>query len=143
MVYELDGLKEGPISLGTYDERSISWKDVARPAIEARMAKYSATETHFNLLSVCEDRRYVIENEINFITSQLGDSNNEELMNQLVELRNELSEENSKREFQHKENVRRRHNYIGFTMQVLKALAQNNKLTQCIAAAETKQKSKK
>ena len=142
-VYELDGLKEGPILLGTYDERSISWKDVARPAIEARMAKYSASETHFTLLSVCEDRRYVIGNEINMITSQLDSSSNEELVNQLEALRNELNDENKKRELQHKENVRRRHNYIGFIMHVLKALAQNNKLTPCITAAETKQKSKK
>jgi len=142
-VYELDGLKEGPILLGTYDERSISWKDIARPAVEAKMAKYSASETHFTLLSVCEDRRYVIENEISMITSQLGGSNNDELMNQLVALRNELADEHKKREFQHKENVRRRHNYIGFIMQVLKALTQNNKLTPCITAAETKQREKK
>ena len=107
------------------------------------MAKYSASETHFTLLSVCEDRRLAIEYEINFIKSQLGDSNNEELTNQLVGLQNELNDENKKREFQRKENVRRRHNYIGFIMQVLKALAQSNKLAPCIIAAEAKQKSKK
>lgn len=49
-VYEIDGLKRGPINLG--EAESSRWLDVARPAIEDRMARYSAAETHFALLSL-------------------------------------------------------------------------------------------
>ena len=46
-VYELDGLKEGPINLGS----GSNWIEVVGPAIEERMARYSSNETHFALLS--------------------------------------------------------------------------------------------
>lgn len=38
-LYELDGLKEGPIDLGAIPTDS-DWIDVARPIIEKRMLKY-------------------------------------------------------------------------------------------------------
>ena len=52
-VYELDGLKAGPVFLGSIpeDDSASTWTTVAGPAIEARMGRYSATETHFALMS--------------------------------------------------------------------------------------------
>lgn len=58
-VYELDGLKSGPIKLG--DCNDFSWLDVARPAIEERMARYSASETHFVLLSLGPKKSTMLE----------------------------------------------------------------------------------
>ena len=34
------------------DVGNASWLDVARPAIEERMSRYSASETHFALMSI-------------------------------------------------------------------------------------------
>lgn len=50
-LYELDGLKEGPIDLGAVAPGQ-NWIDVVRPIIEKRMQKYSEGEIHFNLM-VC------------------------------------------------------------------------------------------
>lgn len=70
-VYEIDGLKSGPILLGTYDEGR-DWLAVAKPAIEARMNRYSATETHFALLSIGEKKKLKLENELITLTSKLS-----------------------------------------------------------------------
>ena len=43
-VYELDGLKAGPIALGAAGD---DWLDAARPAIQARMERYSGGEVRF------------------------------------------------------------------------------------------------
>ena len=60
-VYELDGLKSGPILLGDFQtDLTSSWWSVAKPAIEARMARYASTETHFALLSVCAQRSFTL-----------------------------------------------------------------------------------
>ena len=52
-VYELDGLKAGPVLLGAIPDGlgDEAWLAVARPAIETRMGRYSANETHFALMS--------------------------------------------------------------------------------------------
>jgi ubiquitin carboxyl-terminal hydrolase L5 len=76
-VFELDGLKSGPIHLGLflpsssfykpllssgdYNKDAMSWLDIARPAIEERMARYSASETHFVLLSLGPKKSKVLE----------------------------------------------------------------------------------
>jgi len=58
-VYELDGLKSGPILLGEFQENK--WLDVARPAIQERITRYSQKEIRFNLLALVRNRREVYE----------------------------------------------------------------------------------
>ena len=38
--------------LTTGDVEGANWLDVAKPAIEERMSRYSASETHFTLMSI-------------------------------------------------------------------------------------------
>ncbi|KAH8067304.1 hypothetical protein JL721_7717 [Aureococcus anophagefferens] len=57
-VYELDGLKAGPIDLGSFED---SWLPVARSAIEARIQKYAASEIKFNLMAIVRDKRAALE----------------------------------------------------------------------------------
>lgn len=68
-MFELDGLKSGPIILGEIpttgqgdltssggisDDR---WLTVASPAIEERIAKYSSGEIRFNLMAIVKNRK--------------------------------------------------------------------------------------
>lgn len=97
-VYELDGLKDGPICIGAY---GADWFDVAKPAVESRIARYSQSETAFALLTVCEKRSTIIENEIVSLTnrmSELGVTTDDDgdYRQQLQSLRDELADENDK-----------------------------------------------
>ena len=52
-IYELDGLKAGPVDHGPAGD---DWTDAVRPVIEARMMKYQQGEIHFNLMAVIQDK---------------------------------------------------------------------------------------
>jgi len=54
-LYELDGLKDGPVDLGVAPMDT--WMQHVKPVIERRMLKYSAEEIHFNLMAVVSDRK--------------------------------------------------------------------------------------
>mmetsp|Transcript_46853 Transcript_46853/g.101776 ORF Transcript_46853/g.101776 Transcript_46853/m.101776 type:complete len:354 (+) Transcript_46853:83-1144(+) len=54
-LYELDGLKAGPICLG--DATNEDWLEVVRPLIMKRIEQYSSREIRFNLMAVTADRR--------------------------------------------------------------------------------------
>ncbi len=140
LVSRIDGLKQGPINLGDFGD---DWLAVARPAIEARMNRYSSSETHFALLSIKQKRSSALQNEIAVLQSQLDSLSvdspeTEQVRTQLYHLRNELEDDLSNQERQRQENIRRRHNYIPFIMVILKALAGRGKLQPMVEAAKRK-----
>ena len=53
-VYELDGLKKGPILVGECEE---DWLSVARPAIQQRINQYASSEIQFNLMAIVKNRK--------------------------------------------------------------------------------------
>lgn len=66
----------------------------------------------------------------------------DEVALRLVELsEKEKEEEDLERQYK-AENARRRHNYIPFTLALLKGLAKNNMLSDCIEKANTKNRRK-
>jgi len=69
-VYELDGLKTGPILLGSIEDDG-NWWNVARPAIENRMARYSSSETHFALMSIGRKLTAEVESQLADLKSDL------------------------------------------------------------------------
>lgn len=72
-LYELDGLKEGPIDLGTIAPGQ-DWLSVVRPIIQKRIDKYSEGEIHFNLMALVSDRQIIYQRQIAQILKESSDS---------------------------------------------------------------------
>ena len=54
-LYELDGLKKGPVCLGEVGPSN--WLELVAPIIQRRIETYSKAEIRFNLMAVTADRR--------------------------------------------------------------------------------------
>jgi ubiquitin carboxyl-terminal hydrolase L5 len=137
-LYELDGLKEGPIDLGLIPSDS-DWVQLARPVIEKRIQKYSEGEIHFNLLAVISDRKMLYERQLEQIQTQLSSGASMEtdaLLAQINHLKSMVNEEETKMKRYKAENIRRKHNYLPLIMEILKSLAQEGKLTDLVAKAK-------
>ena len=138
-LYELDGLKAGPIDLGSLPTNGDHWIEVARPVIEKRIQKYNEGEIHFNLMAIVSDRKMLYEKQLADLMSQLEHSMETDHthleINHLKEL---IQEEEQKRHRYRTENIRRRHNYLPLIMEILKSLGQEGKLTELLEKAKEK-----
>lgn len=152
-------MKSGPIDLGEITEGT--WLDVVKPSIESRMQRYSQSETHFNLLSICPKKSIIIEKKILDLEGRLrhldlsiSDESTANLnretdllvyqdsLTSLEKLRYELTEEMEKSKRESLENARRRHNYIPFTITLLNVLARKQLLSNLRKVADDKVKSR-
>mmetsp|Transcript_27758 Transcript_27758/g.28001 ORF Transcript_27758/g.28001 Transcript_27758/m.28001 type:complete len:341 (+) Transcript_27758:60-1082(+) len=162
-VYELDGLKAGPIHLGNVSPGE-DWWSVAQPAIEERMARYSATETSFALQTICQSRTTVITKQIacketqleavmnaleagvysaitlddGYVLSDSADGlavQQAQLEQDLEQLRADFTSEQQRVSSQREENVRRKHNFVPFIIALLKQLAAKKKLSGLLTKA--------
>jgi ubiquitin carboxyl-terminal hydrolase L5 len=99
MLYELDGLQPYPISHGpcTVDE----FPEKIIPVLLARINRYPPEEVRFNLMAVCRDLR--------LRAAEIGDQES-------------LARERRKRTQWEWENALRRHNFVGFTGEILKGV---------------------
>ncbi|RMZ75991.1 hypothetical protein DV738_g5155, partial [Chaetothyriales sp. CBS 135597] len=98
-LYELDGLQPFPISHGdcTADE----FPDKIIPVLQRRIERYPPGEIHFNLMAVCRDLRIKAR--------EFHDAEG-------------LASERRKRAHWDWENALRRHNFVGFTGEVLRGV---------------------
>jgi len=127
-LYELDGLKEGPVDHGAIPSDG-DWLDLARPVIEQRMARYQAGEIHFNLMAIVQDK---IDKCKEAMTHCGGDNT------KMADLKMLAIEEAERRKTWRKENIRRRHNYLPFIVEMLKALGDQGKLLPIYEKAKEK-----
>ena len=138
-VYELDGLKAGPVSCGTYDSADdaspLSWLATARTAIQDRIDKYAATEIKFNLMGVVNDRRPVLRTKLAHLRAAGLDDSSDEVATILAE----LAGEEQKRTKWKVENERREHNYLPFCMELIRSLAGSGKLPEIVKKANERQ----
>lgn len=98
-LYELDGLQPYPISHGECTPQSFPEKII--PVLQRRIERYPMGEIRFNLMAVCQDLR---------------------IKAQEFQDPDMLAREERKRKHWDFENALRRHNFVGFTAEVLKGV---------------------
>ncbi|XP_018787818.1 PREDICTED: ubiquitin carboxyl-terminal hydrolase isozyme L5 [Bactrocera latifrons] len=128
-LYELDGLKEGPVDLGAVATDQ-NWIDVVRPIIEKRMQKYSEGEIHFNLMALVSDRLKIYQQKIDQLINTADDAmdTDEDRQTEIAKLRSKMEYEVEKRKRYKIENIRRKHNYLPFIVELLKMLGEQGQL---------------
>ncbi|XP_033054928.1 ubiquitin carboxyl-terminal hydrolase isozyme L5 isoform X14 [Trachypithecus francoisi] len=134
-LYELDGLREGPIDLGACNQDD--WISAVRPVIEKRIQKYSEGEIRFNLMAIVSDRKMIYEQKIAELQRQLaeepmdtdqGNSMLSAIQSEVAKNQMLIEEEVQKLKRYKIENIRRKHNYLPFIMELLKTLAEHQQL---------------
>uniref|UniRef100_A0A4W6F9A3 Ubiquitin carboxyl-terminal hydrolase n=1 Tax=Lates calcarifer TaxID=8187 RepID=A0A4W6F9A3_LATCA len=168
-LYELDGLREGPIDLGACNQDD--WISAVRPVIEKRIQKlycammtfwselitflfrYSEGEIRFNLMAIVSDRKMIYERKIAELQTQLTEDepmDTDQSSTFLSSIQSEIAkyqllieEENQKLKRYKIENIRRKHNYLPFIMELLKTLAEYQQLIPLVEKAKEKQSAKK
>ncbi|XP_073242551.1 ubiquitin carboxyl-terminal hydrolase isozyme L5-like [Porites lutea] len=172
-LYELDGLRDGPIDLGPCTPEN--WLGVCKPIIEARMQKYSAEEIHFNLMAIVSSRKAIHLKDIDRLnqkrtqildnleqlksqsskegadameTDQVTSEN--ELQSVMKNIDSEISRlqtliagEDDKMLRYKVENIRRKHNYLPLIMELLKVLAKQGNLVPLVEKAKEEVQAKK
>ncbi|KAM8710048.1 hypothetical protein ACLKA7_016788 [Drosophila subpalustris] len=127
-LYELDGLREGPIDLGEIKAEQ-NWVDVVRPIIEKRMQRYSDGEIHFNLMALISDRQRIYEQQIEKLLNPADMAmETEDRQTEINSLRSYIQYEIEKKKRYKVENVRRKHNYLPFIVELLKMLGETGQL---------------
>jgi ubiquitin carboxyl-terminal hydrolase L5 len=166
IVYELDGLQSQPIVVGAVGDaaatpepievgeseapipKKYQWLSIARRAIQERMQLIGADAgaVKFNLMAVTGDRRATLQSLTEQCHSLLtsGDESHQTVLQLLLSTAAEETHVQDAKRMQYKlENQRRKHNYLGLIMQLLKELARMDKLNPLIDAAKEKQAQKK
>ncbi|GAM22103.1 hypothetical protein SAMD00019534_052780 [Acytostelium subglobosum LB1] len=172
-IYELDGLKRGPICLGECTDDD--WLEKVSPIIQERINKYSQTEIRFNLMAIIRNKQSVYNKQLEFFEakkkatllklSQIDTAveqamdidsdayslpNDRELLdavlldidNNMELISQNLMMEQEKFRNWREENVRRKHNYIPFIINLLKILAEKEELVPLIQKAKDKESNK-
>lgn len=130
VVYELDGLKGVPLEHGPVPTGS-SWIDVIKPVLLNRVQ--ACVDGRFNLMAIVPSRLNLYETQLdNLLKSPAPD---DELVKQL---RQNIALEKDKAAAQRTENLRRRHNYLPFIVELLKVLAENGRLVSAVRKAKEK-----
>lgn len=137
-LYELDGLREGPVDLGVIPD-GVDWVQVARPVIEKRMQEYSEGEIQFNLMAVVGDKMNEYKQRLCDLEQQLNSGMlTDALELQISELRQLISEYERKMLSYKVENIRRKHNHLPLIMEILKKLSSQSKLMPLTLKAKEK-----
>ncbi|KAG1714578.1 Ubiquitin carboxyl-terminal hydrolase isozyme L5 [Nymphon striatum] len=136
-LYELDGLKDGPIDLGAIPSDTY-WLETVKPVIEKRMQKYSKDEIHFNLMGIISDRTLVYKKHLRELEKRLTEDgmDTSTVQTEIEDIKMLIEVENEKKERYKTENIRRKHNYLPFIMELLKSLGKEGLLVSILDKAK-------
>ncbi|NXY73799.1 UCHL5 hydrolase, partial [Glareola pratincola] len=112
-LYELDGLREGPIDLGACNQDD--WISAVRPVIEKRIQN----NTHLTFSGFWKEEPMDTDQSSNMLSS---------IQSEVAKYQMLIEEENQKLKRYKIENIRRKHNYLPFIMELLKTLAEHQQL---------------
>lgn len=134
-IYELDGLREAPVIVGSAKE-SEDWLEAVKPHIKKRIQRYQTGEIHFNLMGVVPDLKANYQKKLDELVSKGMDSDS--VNEEIGHLQALITDEEEKMQQYKLENNRRRHNYIPFIVELLKILAKEGKLVPLVREAKQK-----
>ncbi|XP_050361261.1 ubiquitin carboxyl-terminal hydrolase isozyme L5 [Nymphalis io] len=128
-LYELDGLREGPIDHGPIAPGQ-DWLSVVQPIIKKRINVYNEGEIHFNLMALISDRKMLYERQIQELVreTQILGMETDDTEKEIRRLKMLIEYEDAKMLRYRQEMARRRHNYLPFIITLLKILAEEKKL---------------
>ncbi|NXJ64236.1 UCHL5 hydrolase, partial [Rostratula benghalensis] len=112
-LYELDGLREGPIDLGACNQDD--WISAVRPVIE----KQNSITLSIELCLLWKEEPMDTDQSSNMLSS---------IQSEVAKYQMLIEEENQKLKRYKIENIRRKHNYLPFIMELLKTLAEHQQL---------------
>ena len=136
-VYELDGLQQGPILLGDVgSDAPGAWLDVARPAIQERIARYTGAEIRFNLMALVRSKLQCAEEAV-----AAAEASGDEAAASAA--RAEVASQQELREGWAVENKRRKHNYVPLIVKLVEELAKRGELEPARAKARAHAKAQR
>ncbi|KAG1659582.1 Ubiquitin carboxyl-terminal hydrolase isozyme L5 [Nymphon striatum] len=140
-LYELDGLKDGPIDLGAIPSDTY-WLETVKPVIEKRMQKEI-----IKLTKICKSISFLhklkIQNfskETNCTVAMPDDEDGMDtstVQTEIEDIKMLIEVENEKKERYKTENIRRKHNYLPFIMELLKSLGKEGLLVSILDKVST------
>lgn len=127
-IWELDGLKDGPVPLAecTADDMLATLVRVVEGRVQEMTSGDAAGDISFALMAVVDDPIIQTQKKIEQLRSQ------EKAVGDLEEMLQTMMEQ---REKDRLENIRRRHNYIPMVVELLKALAEKGVLEKALEQA--------
>ena len=128
-LWELDGLKKGPLVIGECTAES--WLTLAGETLRKRISQYADSEFMFSLLAISRSPAATLSDRHALLTAA-GD------LQSAAEVQEQLKQFQEKREKWRRENIRRRHDYTAFIVNLLTELANAGKLQGVLESAIAK-----